>query len=129
MSPLPPKDLTYAHPTLEESNMLCKIFFENVNPFIRVLHQAHFGRELDRYRRGSLDWPREFEALLFAIYLLTINSLRAEAVQMVFSSPKDTLVANYKYACQVALSNVDFFKTDNIHTMQALLHYLVNPPQ
>jgi hypothetical protein len=129
MSQLPSTDLTYAHPTLEESNMLCKLFFESVNLFVRVLHQAHFGRELDRYRRGSLDWSREFEALLFAIYLLTINSLRAEVVQTVFSIPKDTLVANYKYACQVALSNVDFFKTGNIHTMQALLHYLVNPHQ
>lgn len=127
MSPNPPTDLSYAHPTLEESNMLCKLFFENVNPFIRVLHQAHFGRELDRYRRGSIDFPREFEALLFAIFLLTINSLRPEVVQRIFSTPKHTLLANYQYACQAALANVDFFKTDKVQTLQALVHYLVNP--
>lgn len=124
---LPATDLSYAHPTLEESNLLCKLFFESVNPFIRVLHQAYFGRELDRYRRGSIDTPREFEALLFAIYSLTINSLRPEVVQRAFSSSKDALLARYQYAGQSALANVHFFKTDKIHTMQALIHYLVNP--
>jgi hypothetical protein len=121
-------DLTYAHPSLEESNLLCKLFFESVNPFIRVLHQAHFGRELDRYRRGRLDWPREFEALLFAVYLLAINSLRSEVVQSAFGTSKDTLLAKYQYACQAALANVDFFETDKIHTLQALIHYLVRLP-
>jgi len=107
--------------------MLCKLFFENVNPFIRVLHQAHFGRELDRYRRGSFEFPQQFEALLFAVYLLTINSLRPEVVQRAFSSPKTTLLANYQYACQIALSNIDFYKTDKVLAMQALVHYVVNP--
>jgi hypothetical protein len=121
--------LTSAHPTLEESNLLCKLFFETVNPFIRVLHQAHFGRELDRFRRGRLDWPREFEGLLFAVYLLAVNSLRPDVVQTAFGTSKDTLLAKYQYACQAALANVNFFKTDKVHTLQALIHYLVTTPQ
>ncbi|KAE9377571.1 hypothetical protein N431DRAFT_398530 [Stipitochalara longipes BDJ] len=122
---LSPPDSSYAHPTLNESNLLCKLFFESVNPFVRVLHQAHFGRELDRYRRGRLEWPEEFEALLSAIYLLAINSLRPEIVQRAFLTPKAALVARYQYACQSALAKVDFFKTSRIRALQALLHYLV----
>ncbi|KAH6665041.1 hypothetical protein B0J14DRAFT_241526 [Halenospora varia] len=124
MSPPPSTDLSSGHPTLEESNLLCKLFFKTVNPFVRVLHEAHFGKELDRYRRGRLDLPREFEALLSAIYLLTINSLRPEIVQRAFSTSKSTLVVQYQYACQSALAKVDFYKTDKVHTFQALIHYL-----
>lgn len=127
MFPLPSTDLSYGQPTVQESNLLCKLFFETVNPFTRVLHEAHFGRELDRYRRGRLHMPCEFEALLSAIYLLTINSLRPEIVQMAFSTSKSTLLAQYQYSCQSALAKVDFYKTDKVHTLQAVLHYLVNP--
>jgi hypothetical protein len=126
---LSPSQSSYTPPTLDESNFLCKLFFENVNPFIRVLHQAHFGRELDRHRRGRLEWPAEFEALLSAIYLLAINSLRPEIVQRAFLTPKVNLVSRYQHACQCALAKVDFFKTNKIHALQALLHYLVNAPR
>jgi len=126
LTPLSPTDLSYAHPTLEESNSLCKIFFESVNPFIRILHKSQFGRELSQYRRGSIDLPREWETLLFSVYLLTISSLRPEVVQAVFSVSKDTLMTRYQYACQSALANVNWFKTDKIRTLQAVLHYLVN---
>jgi len=128
MPPLPSIDLSDGQPTLEESNLLCKLFFKNINPFIRVLHEAHFGKELDRYRRGRLALPREFEALLSAIYLLTINSLCPEIIQSTFSTSKCILVALYQHACQSALAKVDFYKTDKIHTLQALIHYLVNLP-
>jgi hypothetical protein len=127
-APLPSIGLSYGHPTLEESNLLCKLFFETVNPFVRVLHQAHFGRELDRYRRGRLDRPHEFEALLCAMNLLAINSLRPEIVQRAFGTSKNTLVSQHQYSCQCALTKVDFFKTDKIHALQALIHYLVYPP-
>ena len=126
LSAISPPDSTYTLPTLDESNLLCKLFFETVNPFIRVLHQAHFGRELDRYRRGRLEWPAEFEALLSSIYLLAINSLRPETVQQAFLTPKATLVSRYQHACQYTLARVDFFKTNRIRALQALLHYLVN---
>lgn len=123
--PLSGMDSSSMHLTTEESNTLCKVFFENVNPFIRVLHQSYFGRELDQYRRGTLFLPREFEALLFSVYTLAVNSLRPEVVERVFSTSKKDLLTRLELATQVALSKVDFVKTDKIFTMQALLHYLV----
>jgi hypothetical protein len=118
----------YRHPELEESNLLCKLFFDTVNPFLRVLHEAHFGRELDRYRRGRLDWPKDFEALLAAIYLLTINSLCPDVLKTAFSASKDALLAKYQQECQNTFAQVNFYKTDNVHTLQALIHYVVELP-
>jgi hypothetical protein len=63
-------DFTLTHPTIEESNLLCKLFFESVNPFIHVIHQGLFARELERFRRGTFFLPLEFEALLFSVYTL-----------------------------------------------------------
>ncbi|CZT44904.1 uncharacterized protein RSE6_05156 [Rhynchosporium secalis] len=113
-----------AHPTLYESNMLCKYFFESVNPFIRAIHSSLFARELSMYRRGTFHLPREFEALLFAIYTLTVNSLRPEIVQGIFSTSKDEALSRLQMSTQVALTRINFYKTEKIHGLGALLHYL-----
>lgn len=118
-------DLAAFHPTNEQSNIMCKLFFESVNPFIKVLHQSHFGTELQQYRRGTLMFPREFEALLFSIYLLTINSIGSDITEKIFLTPKGEMVAQLQRATQIALGKIDFLKTDKIMTLQATIHYLV----
>lgn len=114
-----------AHPTIEESNLLCKYFFECVNPFVRVLHQALFARDLDQYRRGTFVSPAEFEALLFSMYTLTINSLRPEVVEGVFGGSKDSLLGRFKYSAQVALAKINFLLSNRVDALKALLHYIV----
>ncbi len=125
VSPLSSIDLTSAHPTIRESNLICKLFFQSVNPFLRILHQTHFVKELEQYRRGSLPMAQEFEVLLFSIYTLTINSLRPAVVESNFLTTKDDLLVRFQYATQVALAKIEFFKTDKIHVIQALAHYEV----
>lgn len=120
-----PVNLDAMHPSIEESNTICQLFFENVNPFLRILHESAFGQALNQYRRGTFILPREFEALLFSIYLLTINNLRPEVVESIFSTSKDALLTRFQQATQTALSNVHFMTSDKIWTLQALLHYLV----
>ncbi len=113
------------HPSIKESDMLCKLFFQTVHPFICVLHQSLFARELDQYRRGTFIYPRVFEALLFSIYTLTVNSLRADTVLHIFSTSKDVLLARYQYAAQASLTKIDFFKTSKVNGISAILHYTV----
>jgi hypothetical protein len=120
-------DLSLLQPSLAESNLLCKVYFESVDPFIKLLHQSHFGKELDQYRRGAFLFPHDYEALLFCMYLLAVNSLRAEIVERIFSTPKQALVARFRHAAQAALARVNFFITDKVMVLQATLHYLVRP--
>ena len=119
-------DLSLMQPALAESNMLCKLYFDNVDPFIKLLHQSHFGKELDQFRRGTFDFSREYEALLFCIYLLAVNSLRPEVVERIFVTPKPALVIRFQQAARIALIRVHFFTTDKVLVLQALLHYLVS---
>lgn len=104
---------------------MCKYFFECVNPFVRILHQTLFARDLDQYRRGTFVHPPEFEALLFAIYTLTVNSLRPEIVEKACGSPKDSLLSRFQYSAQVALAKINFLQSNKIHALGALLHYIV----
>ncbi|CZR59489.1 uncharacterized protein PAC_09381 [Phialocephala subalpina] len=126
VSPLSGADSALAHPTIEESNLLCKYFFECVNPFIRVLHQALFARDLDQYRRGTFLHPTEFEALLFTIYTLTVSSLRSEVVEKVCGCSKDALLPRFKYSTQVSLAKINFLQSNKVDTLKALLHYIQN---
>ncbi len=119
-------DISVLHPSIDESNLLLELFFQSVNPFIHVIHERNFRKELDQYRREVFFLPREFEALLFSIYALTVNSLSAELVETHFLVPKRILLARFQQAAQVSLGNVAFFKTDKVLTIQALLHYLVS---
>ncbi|KAF8855925.1 hypothetical protein BDZ45DRAFT_625738 [Acephala macrosclerotiorum] len=123
-TPLSVADLVLAHPTIEESNILCKYFFECVNPFVRVLHQALFARDLDQYRRGTFINPAEFESLLFSIYTLTVSSLRPEIVEKACGCSKGSLLARFRYSTQVALAKINFLQSNKVDTMKALLHYI-----
>lgn len=124
-SPFSGADLILAYPTLDESNLLCKYFFECANPFTRAIHSSLFARELGMYRRGTFQLPKEFEALLFAIYTLTVNSLRPEVVEKAFSTSKDVLLSRFQLSTQIALAKIDFHKTDKINGLSALIHYVV----
>jgi len=123
--PMSMTELSLIRPTLPESNMLCKLYFENVNPFMKILHQSHFGKELDQFRRGVFEFAEEFEALLFCIYLLAVSSLQPQVVETIFSTAKSVLVARFEHAAQVALVKVNYIQTDKVLVFQASLHYLV----
>lgn len=114
------------HPTLDESNKLLQFFFRDVNPFLRIMHLSHFGKELDQYRRGTFFMPLEFEGLLFAIYTLAANNMSPQMVQNTFSVTKSVLVEQFNRATQIALTRVNFVTCENVATMQALLHYVVS---
>lgn len=124
-SPMSSSNVSLAYPSLDESNMLCKYFFETVNPFTRALHSSLFARELGMYRRGTFHLPHEFEALLFSIYTVTVNSLRPEIVERIFSSSKEEVLSRFQLSTQVALTRINFYRTEKVHGLGALLQYLV----
>jgi hypothetical protein len=117
-SSVPGANPTLIHPSIEQSNMLCKYFFECVNPFVRVVHEGLFARELREYRRGTFTHPPVFEALLFAIYTLTLSSLDADLVEKSFLCSKEILLARFKSSAQIALVKINFLQSDKVYVRQ-----------
>ncbi len=116
------------HPSVSQSDLLLKIFFDSVERFIGVLHEPTFRRELDQFRMKKFSLHREFEALLFSIYAMAIVSMRSDRVVRLFGESRDVLLERYQFAAEKALSAANILRSRKILTFQALLYYLVSRP-
>ncbi|KAI0426723.1 hypothetical protein F5Y09DRAFT_333936 [Xylaria sp. FL1042] len=89
-----------------------EIFVENVDPFIKVLHVPTIGRTI-----------KEAKALMFAISLAAVTSLREEEVEENFGEDRQTLLAKFRLGTEQALSRAGVLNTTDISTVQAFIIY------
>jgi hypothetical protein len=120
------QDLESLRPSIEKSDLLCNCYFEAVDPFIRIIHQPYFRKEIGAFRRDKLTRAAEFEALLFSMYAMTVSSLCSDKVQTLFGETRKDLLSRYQLATQYAMAKVKFARSHKILPFQALLHYLVS---
>lgn len=118
-------EVTQSEPTLAQSNLLLKHFFSDVNPFIRVLHTAHFGRLLNRYRKDASTAPAGSRALIFSMYALTVDSMSADVFFTIFHSDKAIWLSHFESGARRALMQSGFATSNSVFSLIALLHYLV----
>jgi hypothetical protein len=86
-----------------EADLLIKIFFENVNPFVQILNKESFFADLNKFRIGQLAQPSSFNALLFSIYGLATASLLPRNVLASFEVEREWLLSKYQEAQELAL--------------------------
>lgn len=125
-SPGAPPSNPEFYPSVKQSELLCKIFWRIVEPFVKVLHRPKFAKELDQYRRQSHPFQSDFEALLFSIHALAIAALPPEIVQQVFNESKDVMLARFQLEAEKALSRANFLKSRSETCLQAFLYYVVS---
>ena len=68
--------------------------------------------------------PRNFEALMFAIYAAALMSLNDDECKRRFGEPRETLLFHYTSATKWALSRAKFIGTISIVVLQALVLHL-----
>jgi hypothetical protein len=124
--PRDPFALQAYQPPDVEADLLIKIYFENVNPFIRILNKEAFFADLIKFRAGHLTQSNDFNALLFSIYGLAIASLQPTHVLSSFGSEKEWLLSKYQEAQEFALRQIDFINSNKLSVFQAFLYYLVS---
>ena len=121
------KLVTDMYPQRTHADLLHSLFFKNIDPFIKLLHQPRFYYDLSQYRRGTIDHSADFEALLFAMYYLTLISLDNDFVYAnLGGESKEALMERYKQATQQALAKCGFIQRPNLMSLQAYLLYLVS---
>ena len=98
---------------------------EGVNPLCKLIHaptlQQQIVEALDNL--GSL--PKELEAIMFAVYCVSLRTLSEDEVDKEFGEPKAKLWARYLRGTQLALVNAGFLKTFDIMVLQAFLLFIV----
>lgn len=119
------KYLLDLHPTPVQIFRLWQTFLTNVNPVIKMFHAPTIQQMILDASSDLAKIPRHTEALMFAIYHISVTSLQDEDCKNMFGEPRSRLLERYSRGTQQALVNSRFLKSLNIITLQALVYYLV----
>jgi hypothetical protein len=119
------KDLSSLHPRPVQIFRLWQTFLVNVNPLVKIFH-APTVQQIILDASGDLaNVPRATEALMFAIYLIAVTSLKTEECETMFGEPRSTLLSKYSHGTQQALVNAKFLKSLNLYSLQAFALFLL----
>jgi hypothetical protein len=120
------KDLSSLHPSPVHIFRLWQTFLVNVNPLVKIFH-APTVQQIILDATGDLSHiPRATESLMFAIYLISVTSLKSEECETMFGESRAILISKYSQASQQALINGKFLKSVNLYSLQAFCLYLVS---
>lgn len=125
-SPASSTGLRSLHPQPVEAFKLWQAYLDNINPLIKLFH-APTVQQLISEANGNLDnVPRNVEALLFAIYSISIESLSDGECVAITGAPKETARQQFRSGAQHALINASFLKTSDLMVLQALTLFIVS---
>ena len=119
-------DLRSLHPPAAQIWELWQVFLANVNPLTHLIHAPTMEASLARVCEDMSCMSRGMEALMFAIYCTTVNSMSDNGCQSMFGETRDLLLVRYIFGCRHALSNSLWLRTSEIMILQAFTLFLVS---
>ena len=121
-------DLMALHPNPLIIFRLWQFFFGNVNPLIKVIHAPTTQRHLLDAIAHLENFSKEWEALMFVIYLSAIRSMSADECQTIMGESKGILFRRYHSAVS-ALLRANFTSSVDVLLVQAFTLYLLSVRQ
>jgi hypothetical protein len=118
--------ITHLHPSAIQIFQLWQIYLNNVNPLLKISHVPTLQNQIVKASADLAEVDESFEALMFAIYAISVTSMPNDEVEAAFGDSKNALLARYHAASQQALINAKFMSSTELTTLQALLLYLVS---
>jgi hypothetical protein len=122
-----PASVSSLHPPTLHIFQLWQVYIDNINTLLKITHVPTIQAKIVEATSQLDKVPKNIEALMFAIYLMAITSLDDADVARLFNADKRGLLNRYFQACQQALLNAGFMRTDDAICLQAFLLYLVCP--
>ena len=127
LSPTAPSaSLVALHPTYESAMNLWKIYVDNCDPIVKVVHIPTGLTMLKRAAANPSSASKPTEALLFAIYHFALISISDSECQKVFAESQRRLLARYHDALRQALVNTYFLRTRDFTVVQAYVLFLLS---
>ncbi|KAG8166931.1 hypothetical protein KVR01_002620 [Diaporthe batatas] len=119
-------ELSTLHPEPIQVVRLWQVYRDNVHPLLVVTHPPIMQtRILDAAADLTAINP-ELEALIFSIYCVSVLSLAPDECLRLFGSPKNQLLAGYRFACRQALLKCKVLRSEDRDCLTALFLYLVS---
>jgi hypothetical protein len=122
----PSSNLRHLHPDPIQIFQLWQAYLTNINPLVKVFHAPTIQRLLMAASCDLSDIPRDVEALLFAIYCITVESWSDEECMAMLRWPKVVLVQRFRPGAQQALINANFLRSSSIMLLQAFTIFIVS---
>lgn len=104
---------------------LWQVYLERVNPLTKIIHVPTLQPYLAEAIGRSNNVPKSVEALLFSIFLMATISLRPEECQALLGQSREEALQKYSKGARLTLLRMNFLKSHDLTTLQALVIYLV----
>ncbi|RFU80574.1 fungal specific transcription factor domain-containing [Trichoderma arundinaceum] len=112
------------HPTPHLIPFIWRVYVENVDPFIKVLHVPTMAEIIQLSEDGFEKLSVGMQALVFSISLAAVVSLSETDVQKTFGAVKEEIISRFIVGTEQSLSQVGILKTTELCVAQASLIYL-----
>ena len=122
-------DLVTLHPCQIMIIRLWQIYLDNVNPLLKVTHTPTLQIQIIEAASNLATVQPNLAALMFAIYCVAILSVDDEKCHSLFGSSRKLLLNRYQFACQQALWECHFLRTNERDVLTAFYLYLVSPEE
>ncbi|KZF24113.1 putative C6 transcription factor [Xylona heveae TC161] len=119
-------NLSFLHPEQVQIFRLWQIYLENINPLLKVTHTPTLQARIIDAASDVANISPTFEALMFSIYCVSVLSLFENECRTLFGSPREDLLASYRFGCQQALLNCEALRSDDHECLTALYLYLIS---
>ncbi|KAI9697150.1 MAG: hypothetical protein M1820_007885 [Bogoriella megaspora] len=118
-------DMSRLHPPRQSLPLYIKIFKENVDPVVKILHMPSTEPILMAQLENLHKLPKGLEVLFFSIYYAAITSLTQMECREHFGEERSALLERYQFAVQQALARANFLVTEEIVVLQAFALFLL----
>ena len=122
-------ELKVLHPKPLTIFRLWQVFLDNINPLTKLIHAPTTQQRLLDASANLENISKEWEALMFAIYLSAIQSMSADDCQATMGESKGSLIRRYHPAVRSALLRANFTSSLDILLVQAFALYLLSVRQ
>lgn len=114
------------HPSAADKVMLWDAFINNVDPLLKILHIPTFENEMWEATRNTETIPSGMEALMFAIYTISVASMPAAECEKSFGIAKSILFARFESAVKKAFVKAGILVSTDFRLVQAIVIWLVS---
>ncbi|KAL6877110.1 fungal-specific transcription factor domain-containing protein [Trichoderma novae-zelandiae] len=118
-------NLQKCHPLPSHGTFLWSVYLENVDPLLKILHVPTMEAILRDARRNPEKLAPGNEPLVFAVYFAAVVTLEEADVQTNFSTSKEEVLAQFRFAVEQSLAKANFLNTSDFTVVQALALFLL----
>ncbi|KAL1794140.1 hypothetical protein ACET3X_007561 [Alternaria dauci] len=119
-------NLLSIHPNPVQILKLWQSYLEYIHPLVKIFH-APTTQQLILDASDNLHaLPRDTEALLFAIYCITVEALEDTECLSILGEPKDIATQRFRRGAQHALANANFLRSSSVMLLQSFTMFVLS---